>query len=83
MWLGGMNLANIYEDGLDKWIKDTDVAVSCGVGCRHGLDLALLWLWCRLSDAALTQRPLAWDLLYVAGAAVLKKKKKKTKSKFP
>ena len=21
--------------------------MSCGVGCRHSTDLALLWLWCR------------------------------------
>ena len=29
------------------------MAVSCGVGCRHGSDLALLWLWCRPATTAL------------------------------
>ena len=28
------------------------VAVSYGVGHRHSLDLALLWLWCRLAAVA-------------------------------
>ena len=36
------------------------IALSCGVGHRHGSDLALLWLWCRLEAAALI-RPLAWE----------------------
>ena len=26
--------------------------MSCGVGCRRGLDLALLWLWCRPAAVA-------------------------------
>ena len=44
----------------------------CGaVGCRCGLDLALLWLWRRPVAAAPTG-PLAWKLLYAMGA-VLKK----------
>ena len=36
-------------------------------------DLALLWLWCRLAAVA-PVRPLAWKLLYAAGAALRKKK---------
>ena len=36
--------------GLAQWVKDL---VSCGVGGRRGSDLALLWLWCRLTAAAL------------------------------
>ena len=32
--------------GLAQWIKGSSVAMSCGVGCRHGLDPLLLWLWC-------------------------------------
>ena len=48
--------------------------LSCGVGCRHGSDLVLLWLCCRLAAVALIQ-PLAWELPYVA----LKDKKKKKK----
>ena len=35
--------------------QGSSVAVSCGVGGRHGLDLALLWLWCR--PAAPIQTP--------------------------
>ena len=27
--------------------------MSCGVGCRYGLDLARLWLWGRLATVAL------------------------------
>ena len=44
------------------------VAVSCGVGCRRGLDLKLLWLWRRPVAMALIQ-PLAWEPPYAAGAA--------------
>ena len=46
--------------------------MSCGVG-RSGLDLALLWLWCRLAAAAPVQ-PLVWELPYALGAALKKKK---------
>ena len=31
--------------GLAQWVKDLAIAVSCDVGCRRGLDPALLWLW--------------------------------------
>ena len=53
------------------------------VGSIHGLaqwvkDLALMWLWHRLADAALI-RPLAWEPPYISGAP--KKQKKKTKNK--
>jgi len=54
--------------------------VSCGVGCRLGLDLALLWLWHRLAAAA-PIGPLAWEHPYAAGAALKKKKKRKKKKK--
>ena len=42
--------------------------MSCGVGCRHGSDPALLWLWRRPVATALI-RPLAWEPPYAAGAA--------------
>jgi len=56
--------------------KDPALLWSCGVGCRHGLDLALLWLWCR-SVATAPIGPLAWDPPYDADVALKKKKKKK------
>ena len=37
------------------------VAVSRGVGCRLGSDLALLWLW-RRPVATAPVGPLAWNL---------------------
>ena len=43
--------------------------MSCSIGHRRGLDLALLWLWCRPEATALIG-PLAWELLYAAGAAL-------------
>ena len=43
--------------------------MSCGVGCRHGSDPALLWLWHRLAAAAPTG-PLAWEPPYAAGTAL-------------
>ena len=50
--------------------------MSCGVGSRHGLDPALLWLWRRLAAIA-PIRPLAWELPHAMGATLKKKKKKK------
>ena len=53
--------------------------MSCGVGRRLGLDLALPWLWHRPAVTALI-RPLAWELPYAAGAALGKAKKQKKKN---
>ena len=59
------------------------VAMSCGVGLRHGSDLVLLWLWYRPGATAWI-RPLAWEPPY---AADLEKKQtnqpKKKKKKKP
>ena len=52
------------------------VSVSCGVGQRRSLDLALLWLWSGPVVAA-PVGPLAWELPYDVGAAL------KTKTKRP
>ena len=59
--------------------------MSCGVGCRRGLDPVLLWPWHRLVATA-PIRPLAWEPPYAAGVALemakrQKKKKKKERKK--
>ena len=46
--------------------------MSCDVGCKLSLDLALLWH--RLAAAALIQ-PLAWEPPHVADVDLKKKKK--------
>ena len=75
--------------GFDPWPRSlgqgSGVAMSCGVGRRHSLDLALLWLWHRMAATA-PIRPLAWERPYAAGAALkiqkqTNKQKKKTKQK--
>ena len=50
--------------------------MSCGVVCRHGLDLLWLWLW---PGATVPTRPLAWEPLYATGADLKKKKAKEVK----
>ena len=47
--------------------------MSCGVGYRRGLDLALLWLWHRPAAIPLIQ-PLAWEPPYAAGMALKRQK---------
>ena len=54
--------------------------MSCGVGRRHHLDPALLWLWQRLPAAVLTQ-PLAWELPYAVGLALKRQNKQTNKQK--
>ena len=56
----------------------SSVAVSYGVGHRHGLDPALLWLWHRPAATVLI-RPLAWEPPHAAGAARKKDKRQKKK----
>ena len=55
--------------------------MSCGVGCRRGWDLALLWLRRRLAVVAL-MRPLVWAPPYAAGVALKKKTSKNTNLKL-
>jgi len=53
-----------------------DIAVSCGVGCRHGSDPTLLWLWHRLA-VIVPIRSLAWEIPYDVGAVLKSDKDKK------
>ena len=50
--------------------------MSCGVGCRHGSDPMLLWLWCRPAAVA-PIGPLAWEPPYATGSALKSQKKKR------
>ena len=56
---------------------------SCELWCRlqSSSDLALLWQWCRPTAAAPIQ-PLVQKLLYAAGAALKRPKKKNQKLMF-
>ena len=56
--------------------------MSCGVGRRRGLDLALLWLWHRLVATALI-RPIGWEPLYALGVALKEKKKNSGNTTLP
>ena len=49
--------------------------MSCGIGQRHGLDLALLWH--KLAAVAPIQ-PLAWERPYATGVALNSKTKTKS-----
>ena len=55
--------------------------MSCGVGCRHGSDPELLWLWCR-PVATAPIRSLAWEPPCAAEAALEKAKRQKKKKKY-
>ena len=56
--------------------------MSCGIGCRQGLDPMLLWLWFRPRPAATAWiQPLAWEPPFASGAALKRPKKKKKKKK--
>ena len=52
--------------------------MSCGVGCRHGSELVLLWLWCRPAAIAPIQ-PLAWEPSYATSIALKRQKDQKKK----
>ena len=52
--------------------------MSCGVVFRHGLDLVLLWLWCKLEATSLI-RPLTLEVPYAMGVAHTKEKRKERK----
>ena len=81
-WLSG-NKADWYPGGhgFNPWPCSvgygSGIAMNCGIGCRLGLDPALLWLWLA---AAAPVWPLAWELPCAVGVA-LKKKKKREREK--
>ena len=54
--------------------------MSCGVGCRHGSDPELPWLWHRPAATA-PIRPLTWERPYATGMAQEMAKRKKEKKK--
>ena len=51
--------------------------MSCGVGCRHSSDPALLWLWLA---AVAPIRPLAWEHPWAADVALKSKTKQNKKT---
>ena len=73
IWLLFMRTRSLIP-GLCQWVKHP--VLPCGVGCRCGSDLALLWLW-RRPVATAPIRPLGWEPLYAKGAALKRQKKKK------
>ena len=67
-------MTSIYVDaglipGLDQWVKGSGIAMSRGVGYRHGSGPSLLWLSCRPTTEALIQS-LAWEPPYAMGMAL-------------
>ena len=61
----------------ELWLRIWHCCELWDVGCRHGLDPALLWLWHRWATVALIG-PLAWELTYATDVAL--KSKKQTKN---
>ena len=53
--------------------------MSCGVGHRCGLDLAMLWLWHRPAATA-PIGPVAWEPPYAVGMALERQKRQKKKN---
>ena len=79
-----MNLTSIHEDadsipGLLSGLMVWRCHELCSVGRRHGLDLALLWLWHRPAATA-PFLLLAWEPTYATGVAL--KRQKQPKKKF-
>ena len=78
LWFSS-NEPNLYPWGcrFDPWSCSFGLKIQCchelWAGCIHSSNLALLWLWHRPAAAALI-RPLAWELLYVTGVALKRKK---------
>ena len=75
------NLTSIHEDvgsipSVTQWVRESSIAMSCGVGRRCSSDPALLCLWRRLAALAPTQS-LAWEITYAKSVALKIQKLKK------
>ena len=70
--------------GFDPWPhsvgRGSGVAMSCGVGRRHGSDPALLWVWCRPAAVAQIQ-PLVLELSICCECSPKKTNKQTNKTK--
>ena len=55
--------------------------MSGGVGCRHGSDPTLLWMWYRPTAVALIRPLAAWELPYAVSVALKCKKKEREREK--
>ena len=64
---------------LAQWVKDLALPLSCGVGCRHGSDPALLWLWHRLSGYSSDSTP-SLGISICLGSSPRKKAKTHTRT---
>ena len=60
--------------GLAQWVKDLVLLQAVAIDHRFSLDPMLLWLWYRLTAAAVIQ-PLAWESPCAAGVVIKRKKK--------
>ena len=69
----------MWHSGNESDWEPWGCGLSCGVGRRCSLDLALLWLWHR-PPAVAPIRLLAWESPYTMGVALKSKKKKKKNS---
>ena len=68
-------VTNLLSMRMWVWFLDLLSGLTIPVCLSCGLDLVLLWLWHRLTAAALI-RPLAWELSYATSAALKRKKRK-------